>query len=225
MSAILSVPLSARLAMSRRCALVVLLSCAFLLVASASACANTLAINAQNPDLMDDSNTGLEWLNLTETDGMSYDQVTAAITNPSSPLYGFSVASASQTQQLYIDAGIPANVTSQNYTINSPYAAAITNLTNLWGPYYQANEDYYWANAMVTDHIAGSYQEEATAAYDPNYNTTIFGNGWFGLLPTGWTPDVGTALIRAVPEPGTLALLGIGAVSLLAYAWRKRGAA
>ena len=195
MSASLSVPLSALVAMRCRCALVVLSGCSFLLVASASAFAGTLTIDPLNPSLMDDSNTGLQWLNLTQTDGMSYNQVTAAIANPSSPLYGFHVASASQTQQLYVDAGIPANVTRQTYTISSPYAAAITNLTNMWGPYYQSNEDYYWAHAMVTDRIAGSYQEEATAAYGPTYNTTIFGNGWSGQLPTDWTLDVGTALI------------------------------
>ncbi len=46
-----------------------------------------------------------------------------------------------------------------------------------------------------------------------------------------WTdPDTGAntdspapwVIATAVPEPSTLVLLGIGAVSLFAYAWRKR---
>jgi len=73
-------------------------------------------------------------------------------------------------------------------------------------------------------------------------------NGYFGHAPSysanyGWNPQDGTSLFywdtvgaqaylgtgdwviattSPVPEPSTLVLLGIGAISLLAYAWRKR---
>ena len=42
-------------------------------------------------------------------------------------------------------------------------------------------------------------------------------------LPPGSTPN-GDIAITAVPEPGTLALLGAGLMSLLTLAWRRRNA-
>jgi hypothetical protein len=62
------------------------------------------------------------------------------------------------------------------------------------------------------------------------------GGSWYGYsgamvascVDTGHSPAVGSNIFgfrvasESVPEPSTLVLLGIGAVSLLAYAWRKR---
>jgi hypothetical protein len=42
------------------------------------------------------------------------------------------------------------------------------------------------------------------------------GGGWYGMDDLTYAPT---------PEPSTLVLLGIGAISLLAYAWRRRTAA
>jgi hypothetical protein len=47
---------------------------------------------------------------------------------------------------------------------------------------------------------------------------------WFD--GTSWATSINTndsgATIRAVPEPSTFILLGMGAVGLLAFAWRRR---
>ena len=51
---------------------------------------------------------------------------------------------------------------------------------------------------------------------------------WTYDLPSGWSgtvTEVGNAVelnLTTVPEPSNFVLLGIGAVSLLAYGWRRR---
>jgi hypothetical protein len=44
-------------------------------------------------------------------------------------------------------------------------------------------------------------------------------------VPADWVLDRATGQLTAVPEPGTFALLGMGAVGLLAFAWRRKRAA
>jgi hypothetical protein len=203
-----------------RCCLLFALAIAARLIAPGPACASSLTIDPQDANLMYDSYTGIQWLRLTQTDGMSYNQVTAAIVNPSSPLYGFTVASAAQAAQLYVDAGIPAGVTSENFTTNSPYAAAIADLTNKWGPYHDPGSDYYCVNAMLADDVGSQLHPEASAAYSATYHETIFGTGWWGQYPTETSPSVGTALIRSIPEPSTAALLAVALIGLYRFARR-----
>jgi PEP-CTERM motif len=45
-------------------------------------------------------------------------------------------------------------------------------------------------------------------------------DGGFGYSPSGDT--MGSAFSVTLPEPSTLALLGVGAISLLGYGWRRR---
>jgi hypothetical protein len=69
--------------------------------------------------------------------------------------------------------------------------------------------------------------QSALTSGDPNVTP---GSGRFsfgaGAFPTsdsnGFGPYVGPTFEKAVPEPASLTLLGIGAAGLLGYGWRKR---
>jgi len=76
--------------------------------------------------------------------------------------------------------------------------------------------------------IAVSGSDLFVANYNPAYpgigsigEYTTSGGTVTRLLVTGLSSPVGIAV---TPEPSTLALLGTGAVALLAYAWRRRRA-
>ena len=69
-----------------------------------------------------------------------------------------------------------------------------------------------------------------------SFNQTLTSSGSLGAIPSGdgilaldghmWLAgDPSEITVLSVPEPSTLVLLGIGAVSLLTYAWRRRARA
>ena len=53
---------------------------------------------------------------------------------------------------------------------------------------------------------------------------TLSGSTLYGMTQFGGTNGDGTVYAFQIPEPSTLALLAAGAISLLAYAWRRRRA-
>jgi len=110
-----------------------------------------------------------------------------------------------------------------------------------YSPYVPVPQMYWWNGQQGPQNISGvtppgnepGYVYAAIAATPPESGSFYWCDIW-ATDPTPWVSPgytVGPSemgyekpmlIATAVPEPSTFALLGIGAVSLLAYAWRRR---
>jgi hypothetical protein len=99
-----------------------------------------------------------------------------------------------------------------NHLIVAPGSTPNASLTGTHLPSFIGEVDFFLADASVT---AGT---DLTLANITGVNFS-FGTGPEVLLASG---TGSTITSQAVPEPASLTLVGVGAVSLLGYRWRRR---
>ena len=168
-----------------------------------------------------DSDTNLEWLDLTLTKNQSYTGVEASIyfTN-----HGFRHATTDEVTTLFENAG---------GTVNTPFNAANLAPAQLLLGLMGCTDTAAFCGAGPVGTGSGWAQNLAdlTLAYTPSYAVTQLGTLGRFVTPGGSggfgtkVSTTGNYLVRVfvpVPEPGTALLLGLGFAAVAIRARRKR---
>ncbi len=163
-------------------------------------------------DILLDTDTGLEWLDWNLTYNFNHADVLASsyVTT-----HGFTWASPSQIGILYANAGIP-DVPGETVNNFAPVSALMSQL-GVSPAVIEPTADGF--NSVLITNQWGTYQQAATL-------NIWEGKGYAKLDHYTWNtltrfPVVGHALVRSVPEPATMLLLGTGFLGI-AVLGRKR---
>jgi sulfatase modifying factor 1 len=122
------------------------------------------------------------------------------------------------------DTGNHANYYVNGYTDSTNYLTPVGSFNLSPGPYgtYDMGGDVLqWNEAKVTSTSrglrGGAYDEPGFHVFYPSSFNLASENRDYYNFPTSVNPNVGFRVASLVPEPSTILLLGIGAISLLGY--------
>jgi len=161
-----------------------------------------------------DTESGLDWLDVTQTQGMSYDAVTLAL---SSTLAGWSYARGTQLEELLNHAGGTPPYTGYS-AVNNGVADPLTALLGRTTETRQVRQTH----GLLADPLA-EYQWVGVI-YDCTGFGTCATEDYIDVFGQTQLPDepseyIGSFLVRespdTVPEPGTIGLLGLGVLGLI----------
>jgi hypothetical protein len=176
---------------------------------------------------------GLDWLDLTETRGVSYNTISAQLTDSSSSLYGWRYATGQEFDLLMQDFGFTSSASCSTgmmycdlYPENAPpLSSAIAMLGDTYVDYLMdegistslvAGEGYSWgllADAHGPDHQNGAMISNSLNG-DPSLN---YVHTYWGHININYLNHLqqGSFLVKDVSEPSSFALLAIGLFGLL----------
>lgn len=188
-----------------------------------------------------DSDTGLEWLDATITDGRSFTEVKAGWGGWTTTS-GFRYATMAELRGLFVSAGVTPNFSYDTYSTpgDVTYVDRIIALTRLLGStFIYEDEDSPMQRRSVMGFVADDYSDNPDYAGFGRYAD-------IGFYQLGWTTyawardgsstqvrrsghygELGSFLVREsvitpVPEPKTLALSGLALLALLAVRRNQR---
>jgi hypothetical protein len=180
-----------------------------------------------------DTDTGLRWLDMTESDGLSHEEVLQELM-PGGTFEGFRLATSAELAQLFLAAGFDLDPQTLQDFVAENFDPAVT-LGGFVG--------VLGTNGNCGTGCTFSFTEGFLA--DPPFIPNSFAAGGFGFFdnsagqdPTSPAAPVGRAILEGgstgtgfagqgawlvlIPEPGTLVLLMVGLAGLSAAGRRSR---
>jgi PEP-CTERM motif len=179
-----------------------------------------------------DTDTGLRWLDMTLSNGLSHDEVLQALQSGGT-FEGFRLATSAELGQLFANAGFDLNEDGNFVPQNFTPAVTIGGLVGVLGDNGNCGDDppctFFFTAGFLADppFIPNTFAEgnfaffDNTAGQDPNSPSAPVGRAILqgGSFGDGFSGQ--GAWLVVIPEPGTLALL-LGGLAGLAAAGRPR---
>ena len=193
-----------------------------------STCVNAVLVD--NGTFTTDTSTNLDWLDLTETTGYSYNQMLANFSDVNSKFYGFTYASQADLATLWVDAGYTGNF--NNYTSDINDRAVIAELFNLFGQTGVSccdRSDGMFDDDDADTNISFLYLIPELSPWESRVSISFN-----SLSPddVNWSSTVGNDMgswvyrdsnfISQVPIPAAVWLFGSGLLGLVGLAKRKK---
>lgn len=182
---------------------------------------NTHAAFIDNGAFLTDTDTNLEWLDVTTTLGLSYTEVNAQL-GGGGTFEGFRYATTDDFNTL-IGNWTGNTVTPGNYGVITQAEGAIDDLVTILGntcvtcsSNAPGFTDVFATQGLLTDSISASYRFALIYDNDnspANADSTVAD---LGSAPTGAVSSIGSFLVKEqgvitpIPEPVTLGLLALG---------------
>ena len=197
-------------------------------VSTAQATLMTEDLSAPGDGLLTlDTSTGLDWLNLTLTKGVSYNDVFSGF-NGFTTIFGFSYATVAEVGQLISDAGVVQGNIWGYWDFSNPYYLASYSLANQLGITYPFDGLSTYAIGVTGMTNSQGTHELAVIGYNNHADSISFQD-------VGSTGDsssnisYGSFLVRdsaplpsTIPEPSQILLFGAGLAGLLGTRLRSK---
>jgi hypothetical protein len=171
-----------------------------------------------------DTSAMLDWLDVTTTQALSYNYVTANLLGTGNPYEGYRYATSTELSQLLSDAGIVpgALINSEpNYSIN---AASYNSLISMLGDTNTTSFETFGLLANIDSVFGGHMEAKILSTSTVLWSSLSFGS----QLDSGANSVIGSFLVRdvtssiATPIPAALPLFASGLGLMCLLGWRRK---